>query len=176
MKVCIFGAGAVGSHIAARLSAAKKAEVSVVGRGSHLEAIRREGILLKSNKDEIRAKPDVVTDDASTLPKQDVVIVTLKGHTLPAVAADIEALLAPEGFAVFALNGLTWWWNAGKSDDKGALPLLDPQGELWKRLRKRTLGCVIFSPNEITSPGVVEHSGHNRYVIGEPSDEKTARL
>lgn len=176
MKVCIFGAGAVGSHIAARLSAAKKADVSVVGRGPHLEAIRRDGILLKSNNEEVRAKPAVATDKASTLPKQDVVIVTLKGHAIPALAAEIEALLAPEGCAVFALNGLTWWWNAGKPGGKGALPLLDPQGELWNRLRSRTLGCVIFSPNEIMSPGVVEHSGHNRYVIGEPSDEKTARL
>src|SRR5438128_7971786 len=110
MKVCVFGAGAVGSHIAARMAAANTAEVSVITRGPQLDAIRRNGILLKSGKEEIRGKPATATDDASTLPKQDLVIVSLKAHTLPAAAGEIERLLAPEGCAVFMLNGLTWWW------------------------------------------------------------------
>lgn len=176
MKVCVFGAGAVGCHIAARMAAAKTADVSVVARGSNLEAIRARGILLKSGGEEIRGKPAAATDDSSTLPKQDVVIVTLKAHAVPGLAAEIEKLLAPQGVAVFMLNGLTWWWNQGRSGGQSALPLLDPQSELWSRLREKTLGCVIYSPNEIVSPGVVAHIGANRWVIGEPSDENTPRL
>ena len=176
MKVCVFGAGAVGSHIAARMAAAKTAEVAVITRGPHLDAIRRNGILLKSGKDEIRGKPATATDDASTLPRQDVVIVSLKAHALGAAARDIERLLAPDGCALFMLNGLTWWWNAGRQESKGALPLLDPHGELWQRLRSRTLGCVVYSPNEVSAPGVVVHTGGNRFAIGEPSDEKTPRV
>ena len=176
MKVCVFGAGAIGSHLAARLAAAGHAEVSVVARGAQLDAIRKNGILLKSGNEEIRGKPAAATDDPATLPKQDVVIVTLKAHALPALAAQIDALLAPQGCAVFMLNGLTWWGRQGRPGEEGALPLLDPEGALWARLRERTLGCVIYSPNEVVSPGVVVHIGANRYVMGEPSDRKTPRV
>jgi 2-dehydropantoate 2-reductase len=176
MKVCVFGAGAVGGHIAARLAAAGHAEVSVVARGAHLEAIARNGITLQSGGEEIRGQPVAATDDASSLPKQDVVFVTLKAHAVPALASTIDQLLTPDGVAVFPLNGLTWWWNEGKHPDKGALPLLDPAGDLWNCLRGKTLGCVIYSPNEVVSPGVISHIGANRWVLGEPSDEKTPRL
>jgi 2-dehydropantoate 2-reductase len=74
------------------------------------------------------------------------------------------------------LNGLPWWWNQGRGNGAGALPLLDPEGSLWTKLREKTLGCVLYSPNEITRPGVVEHIGGNRFVIGEPNDQKTERV
>ena len=176
MKVCVLGAGAVGGHVAARLAAAGQAEVSVIARGAHLEAIRRNGITLKSGKEEIVGKPAASTDDAASLPKQDLVIVTVKAHSVPGLASTVEKLLAPRGVALFPLNGLTWWWNHGKAGSKGPLPLLDPESELWNRLRERTVGCVIYSPNEVVSPGVIVHIGGNRWVIGEPSDEKTPRV
>ena len=176
MKVCVLGAGSVGGHIAARLAHAGHAEVSVVARGAHLEAIRRNGVTLRSGGEEIVGKPAAATDDAASLPKQDVVFVTVKAHGAPGLASTAEKLLKPDGVAVFPLNGLTWWWNHGKPGSKGALPLLDPQGELWNRLRERTIGCVIYSPNEVVSPGVIAHIGGNRWIMGEPSDEKTPRL
>jgi 2-dehydropantoate 2-reductase len=176
MKVCVFGAGAIGSHIAARLSAAGQSEVSVVARGAQLEAIRKNGILLKSGKEEIHGKPSAATDDSNALPKQDVVFVTLKAHAVPGIAGQLDRLLSPQGCAVFMLNGLTWWWPHGRTGTKGPLTLLDPEGQLWTKLRERTLGCVVFSPNEVVSPGVVVHIGGNRFVIGEPSDEKTPRV
>jgi 2-dehydropantoate 2-reductase len=176
MKVCVFGAGAIGGHIAARLCAANQADVSVVARGANLEAIRRDGLLLKSGGEEIRGKPLAATDDPATLPKQDIVIATLKAHAVPALASTIEQLLAPQGVAIFPLNGLTWWWRYGRPGAQEALPLLDPQRELWTRLRERTLGCVIYSPNEVASPGVIVHIGGNRWVMGEPNDQKTPRV
>ena len=96
MKVCIFGAGAVGGHFAARLSAAKHAEVSVIARGAQLEAIRDNGLLLKSGGEEIRGMPKRVTDDPASLPPQDVVLVTMKGYTLPALADTIARLARSE--------------------------------------------------------------------------------
>jgi 2-dehydropantoate 2-reductase len=176
MKVCIFGAGAMGTHIGARVCAGGQAEVSVVARGSTLEAIRKNGLTLKSGRQEINGKPHRVTEDPTTLPKHDIVIATMKAHTLPAVASTLEQLLAPNGFVVFPLNGLTWWWRYGGRGKQEALPLLDPERELWNRLRERALGCVVYSPNEILSPAVVRHIGGDRYVFGEPTDEKTARV
>jgi len=77
---------------------------------------------------------------------------------------------------LFPLNGLTWWWRYGRQGKQEALPLLDPQRELWNRLRERALGCVVYSPNEVIRPGVVRHIGGDRYVIGEPTDQTTQRV
>ena len=99
MKVCIFGAGAIGSNIAARMCAANTAEVSVVARGAQLEAIRKQGLLLKSGGKEIRGKPTAATDDPASLPAQDLVLVTLKAHALPALAPTLERLLGARSAA-----------------------------------------------------------------------------
>ena len=176
MRVCIFGAGAIGGHIGARLSAASDAEVYAVARGAQLDAVRKHGFTLKSGTEEFHGRPRVATDDPATLPKQHIVIVTLKAHVLPSVAATIDQLLAPQGVAVFPLNGLTWWWRYGIRGKQEALPLLDPQHDLWNRLRERALGCVAYSPNHVVSPGVVRNVGASRWVIGEPSGEKTQRV
>jgi 2-dehydropantoate 2-reductase len=176
MKVCVFGVGAIGGHVGARLAAGNHAELSVVARGQQLDAIRKNGLVLKSGGQDIRGRPAIATDNPASLPKQDVVIVTLKSHALPAVAPAVEQLLARDGVAVFPLNGLTWWWRYGRGSSQAPLPLLDPNGELWTRLRERTLGCVVYSPNHVVSPGVVAHVGGHRLVIGEPTDEKTERV
>jgi len=176
MRVCIFGAGAIGTHVGARLCAAGQAEVSIVARGPQLEAVRKNGLTLHSNGQEISGKPQAASEDAATLGKHDVVIATLKAHTLPGVASTLEQLLAPQGVAVFPLNGLTWWWRTGGKGKQEALPLLDPERELWNRLREHAIGCVVYSPNVIVSPAVVRHVGGDRYVFGEPSNEKTARV
>jgi 2-dehydropantoate 2-reductase len=176
MRVCIYGAGAVGGHVAARLLAARSADVSVVARGAALSAMRERGLTLRFNgKEEIRAAVPVATDDPATLPSQDYVVVTLKAPALPGVAETIARLLKPDGCAVFLNNGIPWWWQQGLGEP-GPLPLLDPQGALWTHLRTRTLGCVVYSPNEPVEPGVIVHRGANRWVMGEPDNSVSARL
>src|SRR5262245_25636289 len=130
MKVCVFGAGAIGGHVATRLIAASAAEVSVVTRGRQLEAIRSRGLKLLTGAKEITGRPVAATDDASSLPPQDVVIVTLKAHSLTAVADTLSRLVTPQGSIVFALNGIPWWWRLGQRG-AGPLPLLDPEATLW---------------------------------------------
>jgi len=176
MKVCVFGAGAMGGHFAARLSAAKLAEVSVVARGAQLEAIRTRGLTLKSGAEEIHAMPAHATEDPASLPPQDVLVVTMKGYTLPPLANTFARLLAPTGAALFCLNGIPWWWRFGSKGPQTHLPLLDPDGALWSILRERTLGCVMYSPNDVLEPGVILHAGGNRYVMGEPNDKASERV
>jgi 2-dehydropantoate 2-reductase len=158
------------------LIAAKAAEISVVTRGAQLEAIRRRGLTLKSGGKEITGKPAAATDDPSTLPPQDVVLVTLKAPSLPAVADSLARLLAPQGCVVFILNGIPWWWRHGLPGAAGPLPLLDPEGALWTKLRDKTLGCVVYGPVEVTEPGVIYHFSGNRWLIGEPDGSRSARL
>jgi len=177
MKVCVFGAGAVGGNIATRLLAAQADDVSVVARGAMLKAIREHGLTLRSGGKEITARAEVATDDPSTLPPQDVVLVTLKAHAVPGAAAAIARLLAPQGCAVFLLNGIPWWWRHGLAGAGGPLPLLDPDAALWTRVKpERALGCVVHSPNDMIAPGVIVHTGPNHFILGEPDGSASTRL
>ena len=177
MKVCVFGAGAIGGSLAVRLLRSKRHEVSVVARGAHLAAIRSRGLTLREAGVDHTEHPLAATDDAASLPPQDCVIVTLKAHSMPAVAGVIGRLIAPGGFAVFAINGIPWWWQYGHVNRSATLPLLDPQGALWSQVRpERVLGCVVDSANEIVEPGLVLNKRANNWVLGEPDGSDSARL
>ncbi len=170
MKVCIYGAGAIGGNIAVNMAVAKVAEVSVVARGAHLAAIQARGLTLRTGGRDINVKFAAATDDASTLPRQDLVIVGLKAQSTPAAAGAIAGLLAADGCALFLANGIQWWWRHGVAGPQAHLPLLDPEGALWKLVRpERALGGSAYSGNEIPEPGVVVHSMMNDWGLGDPS-------
>ncbi|MBM3346733.1 MAG: oxidoreductase, partial [Betaproteobacteria bacterium] len=170
MKVCVYGAGAVGGNIAVRMAAAKVAEVSIVARGAHLAAIRARGLTLRSGGRDTTVRFSAATDDASALPGQDLVIVGLKAQSIGAVAEVLAGMLAPGGCALFLANGIHWWWRYGMPGRQEHLPLLDPQGALWTRLGPgRALGGAAYSGNEIPEPGLVVHSFLNDWGIGDPS-------
>lgn len=171
----MYGAGAIGGHVAARLVDAGTSTVSVVARGPHLRAIQEHGVRLRTGGREIVARPAMATDDPRTLQPHDLVVVTLKAPALPEHAGAIARLLAHRGVAVFVTNGIPWWWNHGGSEEP--LPLLDPEGRLWRELgAERVLGGVVFSTNQIVAPGVVLHRARNRWRIGEPRGASSPRL
>ena len=177
MKVCVFGVGAVGGTVATRLLAARADEISLVARGVQLQAIREHGLTLIAGGKELKAEAGVVTDDPSTLPPQDVVLVTLKAHAVPGAAAAIARLLAPQGCAVFLLNGIPWWWPHGLPGTSGTLPLLDPHGALQNQVKpERALGCVVLCPCDIVAPGVIVNAGALQLVIGEPDGASSERI
>lgn len=178
MKICVFGAGAVGGYLAARLLLAGTHEVSLVARGAHLHAIAHHGLTVIDSDRTVVVHPAHATDLPHTLPPQDMVFVTLKAHALPAAASDISALIGPGGCAVFVNNGIPWWWHHHGTHQAGeALPLLDPTGTLWSTVTpQRALGCVVYSANELLRPGVVRHTTNNQWWLGEPSGEMSTRL
>ncbi|MBX3539233.1 MAG: 2-dehydropantoate 2-reductase [Chelatococcus sp.] len=177
-RLCIFGAGAVGSHLAAKLIRSGKVDVSLVARGAHLSALRGNGLTLRGVEESFTVPVAMATDDPNSLPPQDVVIVGLKSHSLPPVAAQLGRLIAPDGVALFCLNGIPWWWNHGLPGKAGPLPLIDPDGVLWKEIgAERALGVIVQSPNEIVAPGVVENaSNSNHFLLGEPDRSPSPRL
>jgi len=173
----VYGAGAVGGHVATRLAHAGLCELSVLARGEHLRAIRTDGLTLR-HVDGARwhARPARATDDPATLAPQDVVLVSLKAHALPAHAAALRRLLKPDGVVVFLNNGIPWWWRHGLPG-AGPLERLDPQGALWRELGpERALGAVVYSSNEVEAPGRVLHRGRNHYILGEPDGSLSPRL
>lgn len=179
MRLCVFGAGAVGSFLAARLRSAGT-DVSVVARGAHLEAIRERGLLLTEPSGETRVILPA-SDDPRDLGPQDAVIAAVKVHDLAAMAGMIGPLLRSDTPIVFAQNGIPWWYAHGFGAPglpSGPIRRLDPKGILWDRIGpERAIGCVIYSPNAVAEPGHVVNNGRRpgRFPIGEPDGRVTPR-
>ena len=170
MKLCVFGAGAVGGHIATKLAAAGN-DVSVVARGTHLEAMRAKGLKLLHGERTILARVRAAAD-ARELGAQDAVFVTLKANLLSAFAEQCAPLLGRDTAAVFVQNGIPWWYDA-------RLTRLDPGGRLAAAVApERIVGGVAYSANEIVEPGVIENHvpGNNMIVIGRPDKKETPLL
>src|SRR5215475_3442441 len=180
MRICIFGAGAVGSHLAVRLARAGN-EVSCVMRGPHLAAARKNGLTLRVGSDEFRA--DVkASDNPADLGPQDFVISTLKATGVAALATGVKPLLMEDTAVVFAQNGIPWWYDIGLPSSHPPTPdlsFLDPGGALRAAIPKeRIIGGVIFSSNEVIEPGVVANISpdRNMLLIGECDDRASERV
>jgi 2-dehydropantoate 2-reductase len=179
MKTTIFGAGAVGGHLAARLAAAG-ADVSAVCRGAQLAAIRERGITLHIADERYHARVRA-TDRPETLGPQDLVIVTAKSSTLPEMAASIATLIGPDTSVVFAMNGIPWWYlyRAETIAPAPDLSRLDPAGALARKIgHERVIGCMINSANEVIEPGIIKNSPmtKNKFTLGEPDGTVSRRI
>ena len=180
MRICIFGAGAVGSHLALRLARAGN-EVSCVMRGPHLAAVRENGLTLRVGNEEFKARV-MASDNPADLGPQDFVISTLKATGVAALAGGVAPLLMDDTAIVFAQNGIPWWYDIGLPSDHPATPdlsFLDPGGALRKAIPKaRIVGGVIFSSNEVIAPGVVENLSpeRNMLLVGECDDREGERI
>jgi 2-dehydropantoate 2-reductase len=177
MKIGIFGAGAIGGLLAARLAQAGT-EVTVIARGPHLAAMQENGLRLVSGEETIVTHPRCVAD-ATEAGVQDYVIVTLKAHGLPAAAPMIARMMGPETALVTAVNGVPYWYFYGF---QGALrdrvvESVDPGGVVWATLPPRqAIGCVVYPAAEVVSPGVVQHTYGDRFTLGEPDGSRSARI
>jgi 2-dehydropantoate 2-reductase len=177
MKICIYGAGAVGGLMAGRLARAGH-EVSVVARGAHLTAIRKQGLRIRTPDGNITAVQLKASDRPADLGAQDYVIVAVKGQSLPAVAAAIGPLLGPATSIVTAMNGVPWWFFDRLAFGEGKLRLesLDPGGALARAMpTAQIVGCVIHLAASTPEAGLVSHNMGQRLILGEPGGRNTAR-
>ena len=176
-KICIFGAGAIGGYVGARLALQGESDVSLVARGAHLAAMEQNGLTLKQGGETRVVRPRV-TGDPRSLGPQDFVILTLKAHGMAGVIDPLRPLLGPDTTILFAQNGLPWWYfhRHGGPFDGHRLDSVDPGGEIWNRIGpERALGCVVWQAAEIEAPGVIAHHYGDRMPLGEPSGEKSDR-
>jgi len=176
MRICVYGAGAIGGYIAARLAHAG-AEVTVIARGAKLAAIRANGLRLISADDDITTRP-AVTDDPAVAGAQDYVIIAMKAHSVPAVAAQMAPLLAPSTAVVPAVNGVPWWYfhKLGGPYEGRRLETVDPGGAQWTHIGpERVIGCVVYPAAEVVEPGVVRHVALDRLPLGEPDGSRSER-
>ncbi len=169
MKVCIYGAGAIGGHVAARLAKAG-AEVSIIARGAHLQAMQRNGLRVSAPDGEMHVHPRC-TDNPAELGPQDAVLVTTKAPALPSVAAGIGPLLGAGTSVTFVMNGIPWWYfdKHGGPRDGERLPTLDPGDAVRDAVGvARTLGAVVYAAATVTAPGeVLVEARDAKVVLGE---------
>lgn len=176
MKICIFGAGAIGGYMGAELALAGF-DVTVVARGPHLAAMRERGLTLIKDGATRVARPRAVGSAAEAGP-QDYVIVTLKAHSVPGIVEELRPLLGAETAVVPAVNGLPWWYfhKIGGEWDGRQLSTVDPGGKQWRVIGpERAIGCVVYPACEVPEPGVIQHLDGDRFVLGEPDGQRSAR-
>lgn len=173
MKICIYGAGAIGGYLGVKLALAG-ADVSLVARGAHLAAMRANGLKLLIG-DETRLARPRCTDDPAELGPQDVVIICLKVHSITGVIAQMQPLLGPHTRIVTAVNGIPYWYfyKHGNRYEGSTLESIDPGGRQWRELGpERAIGCIVYPATEIEAPGVIRHVYGDRFPLGEPSGQK----
>ena len=177
MKICLYGAGAIGGLLGVRL-AQKGAKVSVVEVGPTLEAIQKHGLRLEAGGESFSV-PVTATNDPSTLGHQDLVIVAVKGPTLRFIAGKIHSLLGPQTMVLTAMNGVPWWFFQcfGGKLAGSRLQSIDPDGCIAAGIPTgRVIGCVLMLTASLVEPGMAKHVSGNKITIGEPNNTETNRV
>ena len=177
MKICIYGAGAIGGYIGLLLKESG-ADVSLIARGAHLAAIRENGIRLITDNGEKTARMPA-TDNPAELGPQDYVIIALKSHQAWEVTEQMKPLLGANTAVVTAQNGVPWWYFYGLPGQYENLRLesVDPGDRQWRAIGpERVIGCTVYPATEVVSPGVIKHVYGNAFGFGEPNRKETERL
>jgi 2-dehydropantoate 2-reductase len=178
-KICIFGAGAIGSYMAHALIKAG-ADVSLIARGPHLEGLRDNGLtLIKEGVAE--TLPVKATDTPEELGRQDYVISALKAHSVAPVIDRFKPLLANHTALVPAVNGIPWWYFYKAGSDSAMenrwLETSDPGGVQWAAFGpERAIGCVVYPACEISAPGQITLKSGDRFTLGEPDGQRSERV
>jgi 2-dehydropantoate 2-reductase len=179
MKFAVLGAGAIGAYVGAALTRGG-ADVTLIARGAHLRAMAERGVRVQSPRGDFCARPEV-TGDTAAVADADVVFVALKAYSLPAIAPQLGRLLAPGAAAIWAQNGIPWWYFQSLPQPAGAgltgLESVDPGGVIAASISPgHNIGCVVYCSTEIVEPGVIRHVEGTRFTIGEPDGSDSPRV
>ncbi len=177
MKICVFGAGAIGGYLAVELARAGN-DVSIVARGAHLRAIQDRGLRLRIDGEEKLVRLPA-SEDPALFGRQEFVICALKAQQAYDAAALFAPLLGPDTAVVTAMNGIPWWYfhQEGGRFDGRPVESVDPGGRQWKSIGpERAIGCVVDPACEIVAPGIIQHHQFKRFTLGEPDGHRSARV
>ena len=177
MKICIFGAGAIGGLMAAKLAAKGETDVTIIARGPHLAAMQANGLKLISEGQETVVHPRCVATAEEAGP-QDYVVITLKAPALAGAARQMQPLIGAKTTIVSAVNGIPWWYFhklAGPYEGR-RVASVDPDGSVSDLLPPdRVLGCIIYPAADVPEPGVINHTYGDRFSLGEPDGSRSPR-
>jgi 2-dehydropantoate 2-reductase len=176
VRFAVLGAGAIGAYVGAALHCAGS-DVTLIGRGEHLEAMVARGVRVHSPRGDFESHP-AATSDIAAVAEADVVIVGLKAYSLPDLAPAVGPLLRPGAVVVAAQNGIPWWYFQRLGGPLGGRTLesVDPGGGVNRAFPpERVIGCVVYCSTEIEAPGVIRHIEGTRFTLGTPDGEPTDR-
>jgi 2-dehydropantoate 2-reductase len=176
MRFAIVGAGAIGAFLGAMLARAGE-DVTLIARGDHLRAMQEHGVRVRGEIGDFRVNAKA-TDDLETVGEVDSLILTLKTHSVPAIAPSLRPLIGPNTSVVTAQNGFPWWYfyRHGGEWEGTHLQSVDPRGIISQNINPaRVVGCVVYPSTEIVEPGIVFHLEGTRFAIGEPDGSKSER-
>ena len=177
MKVCLVGAGAIGTFLGVHL-AKSGCEVSALARGRTLAAVRAAGLRLQQDGALLTA-PVRAAEDAAALGRQDLVVVAVKGPSLPAAAALVPPLLGPDTVVLPAMNGVPWWFfhGLGGAHEGAAVRAVDPDGRVAAAIAlPHVIGCVVHATCSIVESGLGRHGFGRGLIIGEPDGAISSRV
>jgi 2-dehydropantoate 2-reductase len=178
MKIAIFGAGAIGGYLGAKLTQRGDADVTLIARGAHLAAMQQHGLrLIEEDGSEIVTHPRLVADSRDAGP-QDYVVLAVKAHSVSPALDAITPLLGPDTAVVTAQNGVPWWYFYGLDGPHAnrRVESVDPGGRIWDAIGpQRVIACVVYPACEIEAPGVIRHTDDNRFSLGEPDGKRSER-
>ena len=176
MKICIFGAGAIGGYMGVKL-AQIGTDVSLVARGPHLEAMKKNGLRLIEGESDLTV-PVEASENPEDLGFQDYLIITLKAHSVPSIIEKVRPLVNEKTTIVSGVNGIPWWYfhKIGGEFEGAKLASVDPGNVQWESFGpSKVLGCVVYPAAEVLEPGVIKHIEGNRFSLGEPDGSKSDR-
>ena len=176
MKVCIYGAGAIGGWIGVHLAQTGH-QISVVARGDTLKALQKNGLQCIQTQDAektLRAQVSASANPADLGP-QDLVIVAVKAPSMRDIANNIAPLLAPHTMVMPAMNGVPWWFfdGFGGALQGSRLKTIDPDGQIGRAIpSQHVVGCVVHASCSLDAPGVVRHHFGQGLILGEPAEQQ----
>jgi 2-dehydropantoate 2-reductase len=176
MKFVVVGAGAIGAYAGGLLQLAGE-DVTLIARGPHLQAMKEHGVRIRLADQELEARP-VVTDEVSAAGVADVILLTLKAHSLTEMAPRIASIVGPETTIVTMQNGIPWWYfyRHGGEWEGTHLESVDPGGIIEANIDSACIvGSVVYVATIITEAGVVQRIEGNRFSIGEPDGSRSER-
>lgn len=177
MKICIYGAGAIGGYMGVQLALSGQ-DVTLIARGPHLQAIKQHGLKLLI-EGEVRTAHPNCSDDPAGMGVQDVVVVGVKAHSVSAIIDSMKPMIGPDTIILSAVNGVPWWYfhKLGNQFDNLHLESIDPGRRQWNELGpEKAIGCVVYPACDVPEPGVIRHIEGNKFSLGEPSGEITERV
>jgi 2-dehydropantoate 2-reductase len=170
VTIAVVGAGAIGGFLGAHLSRSGE-DVILIARGPHLTAMKSRGVTVRRGDEEFTAHPEV-TDEIAAIRRAETVFLTLKAHSISAVAPSIGASLAEGASIVGAQNGIPWWFFEDRH-----LESVDPGGVIARSIPyERVVGCIAYPATQVIEPGLIEHIEGNRFTLGEPDGSKSQRV
>ncbi|NOU09934.1 MAG: 2-dehydropantoate 2-reductase [Nitrospira sp.] len=158
MKQILFvGAGSVGGFFGAHL-AKNNPNVSFLLRPRTLEAVKRNGLTIRSAGGSFTVRPPVASD-ARELPKPDLIVLGVKAYDLDEVMDQIEPVLTDKTVLLTLQNGI------------------DTEDRLIARIQRDcVVGGVAYIYSKIAEPGVIDHYKKGAVAIGELMGYESERL